>query len=157
MAGVHTRALTAPRLIKPTSPRCRSAWQPNLGRGSTYRRGKSVQTTGTTSHPLSCDCSSSHSSNAASRSKARSMSSSVFLSCGIFAISARKCARCASRLYSSNLENTYNLPALKGDLGVNVLRSPVAEILLAKAAFRLCVRAGQASPNGPPLANIFCH
>ena len=43
------RALTAPRPIKPTSPRCHSAWQPNPGRGSTYRRGKSVQTTGTTS------------------------------------------------------------------------------------------------------------
>ena len=50
MAGVHTRALTAPRPIKPTSPRCRSAWQPNPGRGSTYRRGKSVQTTETTSN-----------------------------------------------------------------------------------------------------------
>src|SRR6202043_3986334 len=49
MAGVHTRALTAPRPIKPTSPRCHSAWQPNPGRGSTYRCGKSVQTTGTTS------------------------------------------------------------------------------------------------------------
>src|SRR3954454_19834826 len=35
--------------IKPTSPRCHSAWQPNPGRRSTYRRGKSVQTTGTTS------------------------------------------------------------------------------------------------------------
>jgi hypothetical protein len=35
--------------IKPTSPRRPSAWQPNPGRGSTYRRGKSVQTTGTTS------------------------------------------------------------------------------------------------------------
>jgi hypothetical protein len=32
----------------PSSP---SAWQPNHGRGSTYRRGKSVQTTGTTSLP----------------------------------------------------------------------------------------------------------
>src|SRR5271165_1845394 len=42
MAGVHTRALTAPRQIKPTSPRCHSAWQLNPGRGSTYRRGKSV-------------------------------------------------------------------------------------------------------------------
>src|SRR5437660_11559253 len=49
MAGVHTRALTAPRPIKPTSPRCHSAWQPNPGRGSTYRCGKSVQTTETTS------------------------------------------------------------------------------------------------------------
>jgi putative transposase len=41
--------LTAPHPIKPTSPRCPSAWQPNPGRGSTYRRGKSVQTTGATS------------------------------------------------------------------------------------------------------------
>src|SRR5437899_8075139 len=49
MAGVHTRVLTAARPIKPTSPRCHSAWQPNPGRGSTYRGGKSVQTTGTTS------------------------------------------------------------------------------------------------------------
>ena len=32
-----------------TSPRCHSAWQPNRGRGSTYRRGNSVQTPGTTS------------------------------------------------------------------------------------------------------------
>ena len=31
----------------PTSPRCPSAWQPNPGRRSTYRRGKIVQTTGT--------------------------------------------------------------------------------------------------------------
>ena len=53
MAGVRTRALTASRPIKPTSPRCHSAWQPNPGRGSTYRRGKSVQTTGTTSVGLS--------------------------------------------------------------------------------------------------------
>jgi integrase len=41
--------LTASRPIKPTSPRCHSAWQPDPGRGSTYRCGKSVQTTGTTS------------------------------------------------------------------------------------------------------------
>ena len=41
-------ALTARRPIKPTSRRCHSAWQPNRIR-STYRRGKSVQTTGTTS------------------------------------------------------------------------------------------------------------
>ena len=34
---------------KPTSRRCPSAWQPNLGRRSTYRCGKSVQTTGATS------------------------------------------------------------------------------------------------------------
>ena len=40
MADVHTRALTARHPIKPTSPRCLSAWQPNPGRGSTYRRGK---------------------------------------------------------------------------------------------------------------------
>src|SRR5260370_23664285 len=44
------RALTATPRIKPTSPRCRSAGQPNLGRGSTYRRGDSVQTIGTSSH-----------------------------------------------------------------------------------------------------------
>ena len=49
MAGDHTRALTARHQIKPTSPSCLSAWQPNLGRRSTYRSGKSVQTTGTTS------------------------------------------------------------------------------------------------------------
>jgi putative transposase len=47
--GDRIRALTAPRPIKPTSPCCLSAWQPNPGRGSTYRRGKSVQTTGTSS------------------------------------------------------------------------------------------------------------
>jgi len=34
-----------------TSPRCPSARQPNLGRRSTYRRGKVVQTTGTSSLP----------------------------------------------------------------------------------------------------------
>ena len=49
MQGVRIRALTAAHPIKPTSLRCPSAWQPNPGRGSTYRRGKSVQTTGTTS------------------------------------------------------------------------------------------------------------
>ena len=37
----------------PTSRRCPSAWQPNLGRRSTYRRGNSVQTTGTTSECVS--------------------------------------------------------------------------------------------------------
>src|SRR5207249_10864235 len=42
--GVPIRVLTAARRIKPTSPRCHSAWQPNPGRGSTYRRGNSVQT-----------------------------------------------------------------------------------------------------------------
>ena len=41
--------MTARHLIKPTSTRCLSARQPNPGRRSTYRRGKSVQTTGTTS------------------------------------------------------------------------------------------------------------
>ena len=41
--------MTARHPIKPTSRRCPSAWQPNPGRHSTYRRGKSVQTTGTTS------------------------------------------------------------------------------------------------------------
>src|SRR4030081_1781094 len=49
MDAAHIRALTAPHPITPTSPRCPSAWQPNPGRGSTYRRGKTVQTTGTTS------------------------------------------------------------------------------------------------------------
>ena len=48
---VHIRALTARHQIKPTSLRCPSAWQPNPGRGSTYRRGKIVQTTGTSSVP----------------------------------------------------------------------------------------------------------
>jgi len=47
--GGPTRALTARHPIKLTSPRCHSAWQPNPGRGSTYRRGKTVQTTGATS------------------------------------------------------------------------------------------------------------
>jgi putative transposase len=47
------RALTKPHPIKRTSTRCLSAWQPNLGRSSTYRCGKSVQTTGTTSE-LAC-------------------------------------------------------------------------------------------------------
>src|SRR5215211_617079 len=50
IAGGHIRALTASRPIKPTSPRCPSAWQPNHGRRSTYGRGKSVQTSGTTSN-----------------------------------------------------------------------------------------------------------
>jgi transposase-like protein len=45
----HTQALTARHLIKPTATRCPSAWQPNPGRGSTYRRRKSVQTTGPSS------------------------------------------------------------------------------------------------------------
>jgi putative transposase len=41
------RVLTAARRIKPISPRCRSVRQPNPDRRSTYRRGDSVQTTGT--------------------------------------------------------------------------------------------------------------
>jgi hypothetical protein len=44
--------LTARHRIKPTSPRCHSAWQPNFGRHSTYRGGNSVQTTGVTSQTL---------------------------------------------------------------------------------------------------------
>ena len=47
-AGDLTRALTA-HPIRPTSPGCPSAWQPKPGRRSTYRYGKSVQTTGTSS------------------------------------------------------------------------------------------------------------
>jgi putative transposase len=37
--------LTVSYPIKPTSTNCPSAWQPNPGRDSTYRNGKSVQTT----------------------------------------------------------------------------------------------------------------
>src|ERR1039457_1254373 len=48
-AADRIRALTTPHPIKPTSTRCHSAWQPNPGRCSTYRRGDSVQTTRTTS------------------------------------------------------------------------------------------------------------
>ena len=40
--GDRIRALTARHPIKPTSPRCPSAWQPNPGRRSTYRRGDSL-------------------------------------------------------------------------------------------------------------------
>jgi hypothetical protein len=40
------------RPYKPTSTRCLSARRPNLGRGSTYRRGNSVQTIGATSLAL---------------------------------------------------------------------------------------------------------
>src|SRR6516164_9842427 len=43
------RALTDARPIKTTSTRCLSARRPNPGRGSTYRRGNSVQTTAATS------------------------------------------------------------------------------------------------------------
>ena len=44
-------SLDGTRRITHTSLRCLSAWQPNPG-DSTYRRGKSVQTTGTTSYQL---------------------------------------------------------------------------------------------------------
>jgi hypothetical protein len=43
------RTLTTPHQIMPTSPRCQSSWQPNPGRRPTYRRGKFVQKTGTSS------------------------------------------------------------------------------------------------------------
>jgi len=42
-------ALTTRHPIRPTSSRCHFAWQPKPGRRSTYRRGDSVQTTGTSS------------------------------------------------------------------------------------------------------------
>src|SRR5215475_8281219 len=48
MASVPIRALTALRRTRLTSPSCPSAWQPNPGRGSTYRRGNSVQRIETT-------------------------------------------------------------------------------------------------------------
>ena len=50
IAAVHIRALTATHRIKPTSTRRQSAWRLNLGRCSTYRRGDSVQTAGTSSN-----------------------------------------------------------------------------------------------------------
>ena len=49
IAAAHIPALTAAHRIKPTSTRCQSAWRPNPGRRSTYRRGDSVQITGTSS------------------------------------------------------------------------------------------------------------
>jgi putative transposase len=49
MADVLIRVLTSALRIKPTSIFRRSARRPNPGRGSTYRRGESVQTTGTSS------------------------------------------------------------------------------------------------------------
>jgi hypothetical protein len=49
MAAGRILALTTPHPIKPTSTRCPSAWRHNPGGRSTYRRGKSVQTTGTSS------------------------------------------------------------------------------------------------------------
>ena len=55
MADVHTRALTASHPITPTSRRCLSAWQPNPGRGSTYRSGKTVHTTGSSSLLAACN------------------------------------------------------------------------------------------------------
>jgi len=47
MAAVRIRALTTAPRIKPTSIFLRSARRPTPGRGSTYRRGIVVQTTGT--------------------------------------------------------------------------------------------------------------
>ena len=47
--GIEALYRRPPHSIKLTSTNCQSAWQPNPGRGSTYRSGKSVQTTGTTS------------------------------------------------------------------------------------------------------------
>src|SRR5258708_39912500 len=49
MAADRIRALTTPHQIKPTSTSRHSAWRPNQGRRSTYRRGESVQTSGTSS------------------------------------------------------------------------------------------------------------
>src|SRR5258705_4197220 len=60
MGADLTRALTGARPIKFTSPRCPSAWQPNHGRRSTYRRGKPVQTTGATSYALLLDALNRH-------------------------------------------------------------------------------------------------
>src|SRR5215468_10372999 len=52
MVSVHIRALTALRRTRLTSPSCPSAWQPNPGRGPTYRRGNSVQRIETTANNL---------------------------------------------------------------------------------------------------------
>ena len=49
--AARTKALTTPHRIKPTSTSRQSAWRPNPGRRSTYRRRDSVQTTGTGSIP----------------------------------------------------------------------------------------------------------
>ena len=49
MAADRIRALTTPHRIKPTSTSSHSAWRPKPGRRSTYQRGDSVQTTGTSS------------------------------------------------------------------------------------------------------------
>jgi putative transposase len=43
MAADRIRALTTPHRIKPTSTSRQSAWRPNPGRRSTYRRGDPVQ------------------------------------------------------------------------------------------------------------------
>ena len=49
IAADRIKALTTPHRIKPTSTSRHSAWRPNPGRRSTYQRGESVQTTGTSS------------------------------------------------------------------------------------------------------------
>src|SRR5260370_9281453 len=49
MASAIRLSMDTPHRIKPTSTRCQSAWWLNLGRCSTYRRGDSVQTAGTSS------------------------------------------------------------------------------------------------------------
>ena len=49
IAVAHIPALTTAPRIRPTSIFLRSARRPNPGRGSTYRRGIFVQTTGTSS------------------------------------------------------------------------------------------------------------
>jgi hypothetical protein len=55
IAAGRTRALTTAPRIKPTSTNYRSARRPNPGRGSTWQRGKSVQTTGAPSGVI-CRC-----------------------------------------------------------------------------------------------------
>src|SRR4029077_14067174 len=52
IAVAHIRALTTAPRIKPTSIFLRSARRLNPGRGSTYRRGIFVQTTGTSSETV---------------------------------------------------------------------------------------------------------
>jgi hypothetical protein len=49
MAADCIKVLTTPYQIKPTSTSRHSDWRPNLGRRSTYQRGDSVQTIGTSS------------------------------------------------------------------------------------------------------------
>src|SRR5262249_46307897 len=53
-AAVLIRVLTAAPRIKPTSTRRQSGWRLNPGRPSTYSRGDSVQTTGTSSPYRNC-------------------------------------------------------------------------------------------------------